>query len=105
MTSSLLSPLIGQKVVAAEVFHDYLHSRFDTGDVLNICKKPDLQGCAPSEVKALMGLPVSAVSDQPEAVRLQVGEMKVSVSLLDGVFQGPEAIQYTPASGKCVLRA
>lgn len=103
MTTSALSPLVGRRVVAAEVIHDYVQLRFDNGDVLNVFNEYGIEGAVGSDVRALTGQCVAAVFTQPHEVRLDFGDLRFSVSLLDVAYRGPEAIVYIPSSGSRVV--
>lgn len=103
MPTSMLSPLVGHRVTAADVIHDYVQLRFDNGDVLNVFNEFAVGGVGTSGIHLLIGQRVAAVCAQPHEVRLELGELIFSVSLLDTAYRGPEAIEYIPSSGSRVV--
>lgn len=103
MTTSALSSLVGRRIVAAEVIHDYVQLRFDNGDVLNVFNEYGIEGGVGLDVHALTDRCVAAVFTQPHEVRLDLGDLRFRVSLLDVAYRGPEAIEYIPSSGNRVI--
>lgn len=102
MAHALLS-LVGRHVTAADVVHDYVQLKFDNGDVMNVFNEYGLEGAEASGIHAIVGLCVAAVSVQSQELRIDFGGLKLSVSLLDAAFRGPEAIEYIPTVGSRVV--
>ena len=104
MTSSSLSALIGQRVLAAEPIHDYVQIRFTRGDVLNVFSALDLRDDGrPATLDDLVGMSVETAVEEPEFVRLTGGAVALRVDLTDVSFVGPEALHYIPAVGEQVV--
>lgn len=103
MKNSVLSPLVGRRVVTVEAIHDYIQLGFDSGDVLNVFNLYRIEGSGDSDVHALIGQCLAAIFTQPWEVRLELGQLSLIVSLLDTAYRGPEAIEFIPSSGSRVV--
>jgi hypothetical protein len=103
MPTSILSPLVGHQITTADQIHDYVQLKFDNGDVLNVFNEYVVNGAGVSGIHALIGQRVVTVHTQPNEVRIKLGELSFSVSLLEKAYRGPEAIEYIKSSGSRVV--
>lgn len=100
MATSTLSPLVGQRVIATDVVHDYLQVRFENGDLLNVYNVYELQGkTGAAQIGALVGLRVDATTMRKDAVRIECGALTLRMDLADASFSGPEALEYRQPGG------